>query len=62
MIITPLDFETANCSDASICAVGIAVFERGDLIEKTGIQLHHLPAGEWSTPTNSSLETATPNI
>ena len=33
MIVTALDFETANCSDASICAVGIAVFERGELRE-----------------------------
>lgn len=33
MIITSIDFETANYSDASICAVGIAVFDNGNLLE-----------------------------
>ena len=33
MIITSIDFETANHSDASICAVGIAVFDDGNLLE-----------------------------
>jgi DNA polymerase-3 subunit epsilon len=33
MIITSLDFETANQSRVSICAAGIAVFENGDLVE-----------------------------
>jgi len=33
MIIASIDFETANHSDASICAVGIAVFENGELLE-----------------------------
>jgi len=33
MIVTSIDFETANHSDASICAVGIAVFEDGNLLE-----------------------------
>ena len=33
MKITGLDFETANHSDASICAAGVAVFVEGELIE-----------------------------
>jgi DNA polymerase-3 subunit epsilon len=33
MIITCIDFETANHSNASICAAGIAVFEDGVLLE-----------------------------
>lgn len=33
MTITSLDFETANHSRASICAVGLAVFEDGKLTE-----------------------------
>ncbi len=33
MIITSIDFETANYSHASICAAGLAVFEDGNLIE-----------------------------
>lgn len=33
MIVTSIDFETANYSDASICAVGIAVFDDGNLLE-----------------------------
>lgn len=33
MKITALDFETANPSDASICAAGIAVFDLGELKE-----------------------------
>lgn len=33
MLVTSIDFETANYSDASICAAGIAVFEDGELIE-----------------------------
>ena len=33
MKITSLDFETANHSDASICAAGVAVFVDGELIE-----------------------------
>ena len=33
MIVTSIDFETANYSDASICACGIAVFEDGNLLE-----------------------------
>jgi len=33
MIITSIDFETANYSDASICAAGIAVFDDGKLVE-----------------------------
>lgn len=33
MKISSLDFETANHSDASICAAGVAVFVDGDLIE-----------------------------
>lgn len=33
MIITSIDFETANYSNASICAAGIAVFEDGELAE-----------------------------
>ena len=33
MNITSIDFETANYSDASICAAGIAVFEDGELAE-----------------------------
>ena len=33
MTVTSIDFETANYSDASICAAGIAVFEDGELIE-----------------------------
>ena len=33
MKISSLDFETANHSDASICAAGIAVFLDGELIE-----------------------------
>jgi DNA polymerase-3 subunit epsilon len=33
MIITSIDFETANHSNASICAAGIAVFEDGELTE-----------------------------
>jgi DNA polymerase-3 subunit epsilon len=33
MIITSLDFETANPSRASICAAGLAVFEDGRLAE-----------------------------
>ncbi|MGA2544636.1 MAG: exonuclease domain-containing protein [Verrucomicrobiota bacterium] len=33
MIITSIDFETANYSRLSICAAGIAVFENGTLTE-----------------------------
>jgi DNA polymerase-3 subunit epsilon len=33
MIVTSIDFETANYSDASICAAGLAVFENGELVE-----------------------------
>ena len=33
MIITSIDFETANRSDVSICAAGLAVFEDGQLTE-----------------------------
>jgi len=33
MKITALDFETANYSDVSICAAGIAVFDAGELVE-----------------------------
>ena len=33
MIVTSIDFETANLSDASICAAGLAVFEDGQLVE-----------------------------
>lgn len=33
MIITSIDFETANHSRVSICAAGIAVFEDGNLTE-----------------------------
>ena len=33
MIITSIDFETANQSRVSICAAGIAVFEDGNLTE-----------------------------
>lgn len=33
MIITSIDFETANYSNVSICAAGIAVFDDGELIE-----------------------------
>ena len=33
MKISSLDFETANQSDASICAAGVAVFVDGELIE-----------------------------
>jgi len=33
MLVTSIDFETANYSDASICAAGLAVFEDGELIE-----------------------------
>ncbi len=33
MIITSIDFETANHSNASICAAGMAVFEDGELTE-----------------------------
>jgi DNA polymerase-3 subunit epsilon len=33
MIITSIDFETANRSRVSICAAGIAVFENGNLTE-----------------------------
>ena len=33
MIVTSIDFETANLSDASICAAGIAVFDDGELVE-----------------------------
>src|ERR1017187_7896690 len=35
MIITSIDFETANQSRVSICAAGIAVFENGNLMEDT---------------------------
>src|ERR1017187_2026907 len=35
MIITSIDFETANQSRVSICAAGIAVFEDGNLAEAT---------------------------
>lgn len=35
MIISSLDFETANHSDASICAVGLAVFEDGVLTDSS---------------------------
>ena len=33
MIVTSIDFETANLSDASICAAGLAVFDDGKLVE-----------------------------
>jgi len=33
MNITAIDFETANYSDVSICAVGLAVFQDGQLTE-----------------------------
>ena len=33
MTIVSIDFETANNSDASICAAGMAVFEDGALVE-----------------------------
>ncbi len=33
MTITSIDFETANPSRLSICAVGMAVFESGNLVE-----------------------------
>ena len=33
MIITAIDFETANYSRASMCAAGMAVFENGELVE-----------------------------
>ncbi len=33
MIVTSIDFETANYSDASICAAGVAVFDDGELTE-----------------------------
>jgi DNA polymerase-3 subunit epsilon len=33
MRIVSIDFETANYSDASICAAGIAVFDEGNLTE-----------------------------
>ena len=33
MNFTVLDFETANSSDASICAAGVAIFEDGRLVE-----------------------------
>ncbi len=33
MIITSLDFETANRSRVSICAAGLSVFEDGKLTE-----------------------------
>jgi DNA polymerase III subunit epsilon len=33
MNFTGIDFETANYSDASICAAGLAVFENGELAE-----------------------------
>lgn len=33
MRITSIDFETANYSDASICAAGVAVFDNGILTE-----------------------------
>jgi len=33
MKFTSLDFETANYSEASICAAGIAVFSDGELVE-----------------------------
>lgn len=33
MTVTAIDFETANPSHTSICAVGIAVFNKGNLID-----------------------------
>ena len=33
MKFTSIDFETANYSDPSICAAGVATFEDGQLIE-----------------------------
>ena len=44
MRIVALDFETANRSPLSACALGIAVFEKGDLIE-TPYWLIKPPAG-----------------
>ena len=44
MKFTSLDFETANYSDASICAAGIAVFVNGELTE-TRHWLVRPPAG-----------------
>lgn len=45
MKFTSLDFETANYSDASICAAGIAVFVNGELTE-TRHWLVRPPAGQ----------------
>jgi len=33
MIVASIDFETANRTEASICAAGLAVFEDGELVE-----------------------------
>jgi DNA polymerase-3 subunit epsilon len=33
MKFVAIDFETANCADESICAVGLVVFEDGKLAE-----------------------------
>ena len=49
MNFTCLDFETANCSDASICAAGIAVFVDGELAE-TRHWLVRPPAGHDNFP------------
>ena len=50
MIITSLDFETANRSRVSICAAGLAVFENGKLTE-TPYWLVRPPKGHgWFLP------------
>ena len=49
MNFTCLDFETANCSDTSICATGIAVFVDGELTE-TRHWLVRPPAGHDNFP------------
>ena len=49
MIVTSIDFETANHSDASICAAGLAVFENGQLTACTlnfRAGLDQLPPGD----------------
>ncbi len=44
MRFVSLDFETANLSDASICAVGLVVWEEGRMIDSF-YQLIHPPVG-----------------
>jgi DNA polymerase III subunit epsilon len=47
MIITSLDFETANQSRVSVCAAGIAVFEDGHLAESRQWLVHPPKGHGW---------------